>query len=426
MKGIEGDLGLMSLPDIMQWAELNNKSGTLILERQGIAKRFYFQDGKIIFVSSQKEGERVGDFFARLANLGAQKVKEMIQESQRLGIPFTGYLLSEKMVGMNRLEEIIQELAETILVDALSWDSGKFRFTGEIPVAVQNGPVKLSTSLVVFQAIKLFDELRHKKTVPDQKELVRGLAQRIAAGDIELPIIPDIMVKLNRYIQDDDVSVHDIAKLIMSDQILTAKILKVVNSSFYSPPCKITSLQEAIIYMGFKAILSIVTACTFSKISPRNAGKVREILLHSLVCAFIAKKLAVDIRTDPEEAFVCGLLHDIGKTVLLNILPDYRLSKEMVDALTEECHPHAGLLLATKWKLSDEVRFAARYHHCPENAPSHKKIVEVISLANRIENSSGSPEIFPGSFPSIKIEDVNVKGILDDLMNVRETVKVML
>ncbi|MGD1075523.1 MAG: DUF4388 domain-containing protein, partial [Thermodesulfovibrionales bacterium] len=236
MKGIEGDLGLMSLPDIMQWAELNNKSGTLILERQGIAKRFYFQDGKIIFVSSQKEGERVGDFFARLANLGAQKVKEMIQESQRLGIPFTGYLLSEKMVGMNRLEEIIQELAETILVDALSWDSGKFRFTGEIPVAVQNGPVKLSTSLVVFQAIKLFDELRHKKTVPDQKELVRGLAQRIAAGDIELPIIPDIMVKLNRYIQDDDVSVHDIAKLIMSDQILTAKILKVVNSYFYSPP----------------------------------------------------------------------------------------------------------------------------------------------------------------------------------------------
>jgi putative nucleotidyltransferase with HDIG domain len=416
----------MSLPDIMQWAEMNKKLGTLILERQGIAKRFYFQDGKIIFVSSEKEGERLGDFFARIGNLGVDKVKEMIRESQRLGIPFTGYLLSEKVVEMKRLEKVIEELAENVLVDALSWDSGKFSFTGELPVAVLNGPVKLSTSLIVFQALKLFDELRKGETVPDQRELIRGLAQRIAEGDIELPIIPDIMVKLHKYIQDDDVSVHDITKLIMSDQILTAKILKVVNSSFYSPPCKITSLHEAIIYMGFKAILSIVTACTFSGISPRSAERVREILLHSLVCAFIAKKIAVDIRTDPEEAFVCGLLHDIGKTVLLNILPEYRLSKEMVDALTEEYHPHAGLLLATKWKFSDEVRFAVRYHHCAENAPSHKTIVEVISLANLLENSSDMPEISPERFPNIKIEDVNVKDILGELMNVREMVKVML
>lgn len=62
MKNVSGEIDIMALPDVMQWAEVNRKTGTLTFKYQGISKMFYFQQGKIIFVSSQKEGERLGEF----------------------------------------------------------------------------------------------------------------------------------------------------------------------------------------------------------------------------------------------------------------------------------------------------------------------------------------------------------------------------
>jgi putative nucleotidyltransferase with HDIG domain len=425
MRAIRGDFTLMSLPDVMQWAETNRKTGTLQIEHMGVLKMFYFQEGKIIFVSSQKEGERIGEFFVRIGSIGPERLKDLMKESRRLGIPFTGYLISEKIIKRKVLEEGISQLVKTALVDALAWDTGTFEFTDELPAVVRNGPVQLNTSFLVFDSVKLLDESRKAYPSHDIDGFERQIANLISAGNIELPVIPDIMSRLCRYIEED-ASVHEIGRLIMSDQILTSKILRVANSGFYNPPYKITFLQQAIIFMGFKAILSIVMVHTLSVTGAKDMKEIKEILHHSFLCAFLAKRIALAVGIDPEEAFVCGLLHDIGKTVLLNHIGDSRLPRDAAMMLIEEHHPQVGALIATKWNLSEVIREAVRYHHNPGEAKANRKVVETVCLANILAKDPLAENLPYELFEHIDIGQIEFKKITGELEGISREASLML
>jgi len=387
---VGGKLSIMSLPDIMQWAESNRKTGTLVIRIEGAEKSFYFQEGRLIFVSSQKKGERLGEFLSRHCRLDVEDIKKAIHESRRLGMPFTGYLISERIIDRNRLEQAIMSLAATVFTDALKAGDGTFEFINSVPHIVLNGPIKLNASYVVFESLKQYDEEQRGQR-PDRESIIKEVTKRLSDEDIEIPPVPDILVKLNELMQRDDVAVQDIVKIVMSDQILTSKVLKVVNSAFYSPPSRISSLQQAIIYMGMKSLLSIVTFYTLSSIASRHAESVKEILRHSLLCAFIARKLATPVHIDPEETFVCGLLHDIGKTVIINLLDGYDLTPEERDAIVKEYHQGTGSLLSTKWNFPEVVRYAVRFHHTPSEALAHRKTVETVYLSNIIAHNPDGP-----------------------------------
>lgn len=388
MKKISGDISLMPLTDLMQWAETGKKSGTLSLSFQGVSKAFYLQDGKIIFVSSQKKGERLGEYFVRAGHLRPDGIESALRESKQAGMPFTGYLIEKGIIDRKSLEQALQGLAETAFTDVLTWDGGSFEFTDVIPPLILDGPVMLNTSFVIFQSVKRLDEQqREEKTdAPDIGDVIKQIAAQIADGDIDIPPMPDMMAKLNDAMARDDISIHDVVKIIMADQILTSKILRVANSAFYSPASEITSLQQAIIFMGLKSVLSIVTVHTLSAISPGNEQEVRDVLRHSLLCAFIAKKIAIALRLDPEEAFVCGLLHDIGKTLVLNISRERRLPDEINRELIRVYHAPVGFMLGSKWHFSEVIRNSIKHHHSPQNAPDNRKMVETIHVSDVIAN----------------------------------------
>jgi len=106
----------------------------------------------------------------------------------------------------------------------------------------------------------MLDEARRDKP-PKIGDIIRQIAKQIDEGSIDLPPAPYVMIKLNEAMTRDDMSIQDIVRTIMADQILTSKILPVVNSSFYSPASEITSLQQAIIFMGLKSVLSPSGEC---------------------------------------------------------------------------------------------------------------------------------------------------------------------
>jgi putative nucleotidyltransferase with HDIG domain len=418
VKKISGDISLMPLPDFMQWAEASKKSGTLAISFQGITKAFYLQEGKIIFISSQKEGERLGEFFMATGRLDPRQIEHGLRESRRLNVSFTGYLIDQGVIDRNTLEHTLQSLAETAFSDALTWEGGSFEFTDTIPLLIMDGPIKLNTSFVVFQSVKLLDEARRDQT-PSIADVIKMIAKKIAEDDIDLPPVPDIMVKLNDAIAKDSISIQDIVKIIMADQILTSKILRVVNSAFYSPSSEITSLQQAIIFMGLKSVLSIVTVHSLSGISPKNADEVKEILRHSLLCAFVAKKIAIALRLDPEEAFVCGLLHDIGKTVILNLLADQQIAEEMKKGIIHEYHPQIGFMLGSKWNFSEVVKNSIHYHHNPAEAHANKKMIEAVHVANVIANGQ---DIMDTVHTCSNLDFDKINEILGDLDSIKGSV----
>ncbi len=419
MKKVTGDIGLMSLPDIMQWAESSSRTGSLAIRRQDVSKMFYIQDGKIIFVSSQKPGERLGEYFSAVGNVRPAEIENALRQSKQLGVPFTGYLVSEGVIEQKKLESLIEALAEKIFIDALGWEDGTFEFTDTIPSLILNGPVKLSISFLVFQSVKQYDEVK-RGVETDATDVLLELSNQISAGNIDIPPAPLIMHKLEEAMQRDDFSIQEIVKIIMSDQILTSKILRVVNSAFYSSQSEITSLQQALIFMGLKSILSIVAVHSLSSFAPRNPEKIREILRHSLVCAFVAKKLASAARIDPEEAFVCGLLHDIGKTVLLNFLSDHALPDDDKQNIIREFHQEVGFLLADTWKFSEVVKLAIKFHHNPELVTGYKKNVAAIHIADLISNGRYTEGCLQAELRIIG--DEQLQEILEELDAVRETV----
>lgn len=420
MKTIQGDLGLMSLRDLLQWGESRRISGSLKIKHEELIKTFYLQEGKAVFLTSNKEGERIGEFLAAYGGIGLPLIKGAIEQSQRRGIPFTAFLLSEQIIDPATLEAALRQLLIMALADSLDWSSGLFQVSDALPPAILNGPIQLDTSNLLQQVAHY--QHQHRGGPSSQElELLKTIAERINRGDIDIPPTPDILIRLNRCMKDDDgPSMQEVMKIIMADQILTSKILKVANSAYYGFSNQVTSLQHAIVYMGFRTMLNIVTAYSLNAVGMANDTEVRNILRHSLMCAYLAKKIGTRVGFDEEEAFVCGLLHDIGKTILLTLLADYEVTAELQQQIIQRYHPHTGSLLAITWNLPEVVRNAIKFHHAPARAPYDNLAAEVVYLANNLLHAAEDFATLRPNCPHIDFSRLDIDSLRNDLANIAE------
>ncbi len=155
MASISGDLSVMPLTDILQWIDLSRKTGTLTVSNFGTEKKIYIEEGKIVYVSSNKEGERLGEFILKESKLDATIIKTALIQSQTMKIPFTQRLIELKYFTIDDLTKIILNYAKSLLHDAISWNEGWFEFIQDIiPAYVMKGPIKLNTSELIFDVFK--------------------------------------------------------------------------------------------------------------------------------------------------------------------------------------------------------------------------------------------------------------------------------
>lgn len=411
MRTIQGNLSLMSVMDVMQWADASKRTGTLTLFQDERQKRIYFQGGQIIFVWSDCQGERIADFLQFETLVSQQKLNEVLSDSEMLGLPFIGYLYSEGIVSLARLEEILWLVAQAALIDALGWETGMFEFIDELPGFVLNGPVKISSTQLLLESLQKFDETSQKNRV-DGERVVAEMIRNIEHGNLDLPPIPDIMQRIVARMDSPNVSIDDVVACI-TDQILASKILKICNSPFYRRSGKVTTLKDAVLFIGFKSLISIVTVHALSGFSPRNAPEIRKVLHHCLVCGMVARQLAQDMRGDYERAFICGLLHDIGKTVMLDMFSDYLLADDVRRELMDDYHAEIGYLLARKWNFDEAIQESIRFHHEPERAGVHRGLVEMVCLSN-IMTCCGLDSGMPGmGLTGLDLKQINITELLE-------------
>lgn len=144
----------MPVQNLFQWIEMSAKTGVLVLWKKEIEKCFCFKDGRIIFVSSRKPGERLGEFLSMNDEIAEEKMKEALVKSYEGNKPFTQYLIENEMLTQEFLEVAVKELAEVIFQDLLTWPDGRFEFIDGLPDIVAHGPVFMSTSYLVFKVYK--------------------------------------------------------------------------------------------------------------------------------------------------------------------------------------------------------------------------------------------------------------------------------
>lgn len=228
--------------------------------------------------------------------------------------------------------------------------------------------------------------------------------ESIASRLEELPTLPTIIYELSRVINDPMSSTHDVEKLMANDQSLTAKVLKLVNSSYYAIPGGVTSLGRAIGYIGFDAVNQLVLGTSILKaLETKGPQKfdLNEFWKHALGTAIASETIAKFVRHPaPADLFTSGLVHDMGKVALYTLEQDLMLTivatakadqSSYWDAETKlevPKHTHIGQWLAQRWQLPASIQAVICHHHTTETTSrggltaEFNLNVDIVVLAN--------------------------------------------
>lgn len=215
----------------------------------------------------------------------------------------------------------------------------------------------------------------------------------------DLPTLPIVIQRILELVNDPNTSINQMTNIITSDQSLTAKTLKLVNSAFYGFEKKIKTVKQAIIIIGFDAVKNLALSASvfdvFKSVKQRSNFQREAFWQHSFGVAVASKIISEDTLIGvPGELFVAGLLHDIGKIVLDAYFPKqmdsilYNISKSSTTFVESERilgkidHTQIGFRLGKKWKLPDELIYPIRFHHDPIKTEKFRNLVSVVHLAN--------------------------------------------
>jgi len=230
---------------------------------------------------------------------------------------------------------------------------------------------------------------------------------------INLPTLPHILIRVIQACGNEDTDMKDLSKIIEKDPALCARILRMVNSAHYSFSQKISSFNQALSLLGFDTIRNIAISASvyqvFNGMNRDGRFNVKLFWWHSLMCAVLAELIAKKISyARPEEAFLAGLLHDIGKPLLAKNYPGHygALQQEALppdQAVPREdeqlgvTHNQAGAWLINRWHLHPFIADAILYHHEPAARIVHAlPLVKIVYAANNL--SAVQPETAARSY----------------------------
>ncbi len=248
-----------------------------------------------------------------------------------------------------------------------------------------------------------------------------------------LPTLPPIVSRLNQMVTDEDVTAIKLGQVIEKDQVLTSKLLKMVNSSFFGFPQRISTVSNAIVLLGFNVIKTlIVTSSIFEVMQSSDVG----LFEHSLGCATAAGILARECGIkNPEEISTAGLIHDLGKIAVRAELPtEYQHIQEVVNEkkipmreaeleILGIGHPEIGGYLARQWNLPDRLVIPIESHHEPSRSSDFSNISAIIHFADILIRAVGFgsggdpwvPALDHQAWEQIKLGKTVTRRVLEEL-----------
>jgi HD-like signal output (HDOD) protein len=234
---------------------------------------------------------------------------------------------------------------------------------------------------------------RHKKGTPDLEKLVEEVS--------EIPTLPDIVFKVTEVINDPKSSAADLEKTLSHDQAIVTKILKLVNSAYYSRREKIDTLSRAIPMLGFQNIRNLVFSMSLLEFSTEEID-MRAFWRHSFAASLIANEIGRFNKVDEHDAGGCAaLIHDLGKVILYQYYPGEFINitskvtqgqstfYEAENEIFGLNHAQVGKVLCEKWGFPPTLLQPIEFHHTPREATEHQDLVIIVYLADIISERYG-------------------------------------
>jgi putative nucleotidyltransferase with HDIG domain len=230
----------------------------------------------------------------------------------------------------------------------------------------------------------------------DKNQMMERAEILVGAVD-DLPTIPVVATKVLQLLDNPDVSVEEIADLMLSDQVMTARVMKLINSPVYKPTQEITSLKRALVYLGLRHVreLALTTSVIDAFDGTSGALELNAFWEHSFGVGMVSKIFAQKVGyEDLEKAYIAGIIHDLGEVFLSNFLRDPFMEVleyikthpiKLVDAEAEllgTTHCEIGLSMARKWNFPDAYCDVIAHHHNPGEATVDPILCAIVNLSD--------------------------------------------
>lgn len=230
--------------------------------------------------------------------------------------------------------------------------------------------------------------------------LTPELERKLTLAVERMPAFPKSVQAILEMTRNINCLPKNLVAIIEKDPVMTVKILRVINSAYYSLPNKITSVGQSVVYLGINTIKNLALSFAAVGILPRfntTGFDIQRYLLHSLTVAAVARLLCekyARAEADPTDCYIAGLLHDFGKVVFAQFMageflqalaisagqdkPLYQTEDEVIGAN----HAYVGALLAKKWQFAEPLVNCIRDHHRDDAEPS--AMLDCLRMADAI------------------------------------------
>ena len=269
------------------------------------------------------------------------------------------------------------------------------------------------------------------------------LVSDIKSNKITLPVLPEVVMKTRKLLDDDNSTAIQLARAIKTDVTISTRMLRLVNSPLYRSDHKIEDVKAAITRLGNKNVRSVITTLAMEQLYNAAFSKpiqqiLRETWQHSAHVAALSYLIARDYtalkQLDPDEAMLAGLIHDIGKLPILEYIegvPDLMINDTAMRKVIEVLHTRIGKLILTTWKFSDDLITVVAEHENlmrdPGLTPDYTDIVIVANLLTHIGSKHPYTKLDWSKIPAFKRlgmspeETIDViKGASEEIREIRE------
>ncbi|MFO7776157.1 MAG: HDOD domain-containing protein [Candidatus Hydrogenedentota bacterium] len=263
-------------------------------------------------------------------------------------------------------------------------------------------------------------EATRTRTAPPVPEDVDKLEKRVREL-VKLPTLPSVMQRVSMLTENVESSATEVADVIAADQVLSAKILRFVNSPVYGFPGRISSIKHAVVLLGFNVVKGLVLGTTiFETLGHRG----RELWNHSLGCAILSRHIGrATGLPDVEEVMTAGLLHDIGKVILIYMAEAEweeaaaKAERESLHIATAERavfgadHARVANWIATKWRFPNRLIEPLTYHHQPRLAKEFPSVTGAVHVADILARGMGYGYTGDNVMPQLHHESFDALGV---------------
>ncbi|MEZ5498641.1 MAG: HDOD domain-containing protein [Steroidobacteraceae bacterium] len=260
-------------------------------------------------------------------------------------------------------------------------------------------------------------------------DLRKAISEAIAGNTLNLPPLPEVAAQVVKLSADDTNSISALAAIVERDMALATRVMRVANSALYARRTPVVSLKQAIAWLGMAEIRSIAFAFSVKGEMFVARGREREVALlwsESVATACWAQEIARLKRNNVESAYLCGLLHRLGRAVLLREAAQierrgqFKLDNEQFETLINEYETRAGASIGTAWKLPAAVISTIEHWRDPTHAQVARVDVLQVNIARNLAAHFGAPD-FEIREPQLNNDIVADLGIYpDELSNLLE------